>query len=82
MRQAVSIARIDAGWVSVSVTHHTRRQGSRLITDPRSEETSCACRFGGLEGTALIHPYCYEQQPLADHQWVFQAHRAHIHMAR
>ena len=43
----------NVGWVSVSVTHHSRRQGSRLITGPRSKETSCACRFGGLRAGAL-----------------------------
>lgn len=31
----------------------SHRQGSRLITDPRSKETSCACWFGGLRTVAL-----------------------------
>jgi hypothetical protein len=54
MRQAVRMARIDIGWVSVSVTHHSSRQRSRLITGPK--ETSCACRFSGLRAVALTHP--------------------------
>jgi hypothetical protein len=42
MQQAVSTARINEG--RVSVTDHSRRQGNRLITGPRSKETICACR--------------------------------------
>ncbi len=38
----------NVGWVSLSVTHHNRRQGSRRIPGPRPEQTSSACRFGGL----------------------------------
>jgi len=56
MRQVVSVAGIDVGWVSASVTRNGGRQRSRLITGPRSEDTSCACRFGGLRATALTHP--------------------------
>ena len=55
MRRVVSTARINLGSVSEGVTHHSRRQGSRLITGPRSEETSCACRFCGLRAVALTH---------------------------
>jgi hypothetical protein len=56
MRHAVSIARIDVGWVSVSVnlTHQNYRHGSRLITGPRTEQTSRACRFGGRQGGSLL----------------------------
>ena len=45
----------DVGRVSVSVTH-SRRQERRLITGLRFEETSCACRLGGLWAIALTHP--------------------------
>lgn len=52
MQQAVSIAKLNVGWTSDSVTHHSRWQGSQRITGPR-KETSCACRFGGLRDVAL-----------------------------
>jgi hypothetical protein len=46
----------NLGWVSASVTHYSRLQGSRLIVALRSEEPSCACRFGGLLAVALTYP--------------------------
>jgi len=54
MKPVVNV--FNVGWVSDSVTHHSRRQGRRLITGPRSKETSSACRFGGLRAVALTHP--------------------------
>ncbi len=61
MKPVVNV--FNVGRVSASVTRHRRRQGSRRITGPRSKETSCACRFGGLRAAALTHPTLTHADP-------------------